>query len=190
MERDFFGNRVLIAEDDYLLAQDLAEAFRAANAQVIGPYSNLQDAIGVSAEVQMAVLDVDLQGQLVFPLADELAGRGVPFLFYTGYDQSLLPARFSDVICLNKSYSAPAIVIALSQTHGCRPVDIADLVPQLRLHASRLMRDVHAGDRLLEATLRDAIDDPDPMPPMSVLLPWLEARMHNIFHRQKSRVLH
>lgn len=187
---DFQGRRVLIAEDDYLVATELANEFRAANAQVIGPCASLAEATRLAGTSQMAVLDVDLKGQMVFPLADRMLREGVPFVFYTGFDKPLLPPRFADVVCINKPMSARATVRILANSGLANPQTIADLVPHLRMRARELIRDTGAADRLVEMTLRRAINDPDPLPPMVLVGPWLESLLRSLADEHSRRLMH
>lgn len=98
-------HRILVAEDEYLLASDLSKILQEAGVEVVGPCATLQDAV-VCAEgddkLDAAVLDVNLRGEMVFPLADTLMARGVPFLFATGYDEGAIPPRFAGVLRLEK----------------------------------------------------------------------------------------
>ncbi|NEX46464.1 response regulator [Pseudotabrizicola algicola] len=187
---DFQGRRVLIAEDDYFVATELANEFRAANAQVIGPCASLAEATRLAPTSQMAVLDVDLRGQMVFPLADQMLQDGVPFVFYTGFDQPLLPPRFAEVVCINKPMAPQTTVKILARSGLANPQTIADLVPQLRLRARELMQDKSAADRLVELTLRRAIADPDPLPVMTQVGPWLERLMRTLAEDHGRRLLH
>jgi len=98
-DRSIAGRRILVVEDEYLLADDLAQELRDAGAEVLGPVATVGDAqtiIGSGEQVDAAVLDVNLRGEMVFPLADELTARRVPFAFITGYDSTTLPPRFAD----------------------------------------------------------------------------------------------
>lgn len=107
------GRRVLLVEDEYMMASDLAEAFDAAGAEVVGPAPTVGQAMALLAsdgELHAAVLDVNLSGEMVFPLADALAERGVRFLFTTGYDSGAIPPRFEGVTRLEKPVG-PADVI-------------------------------------------------------------------------------
>jgi DNA-binding response OmpR family regulator len=82
------GRRILIVEDEAMLALDLEWAIDAAGAQVIGPAMTLDEALGIIARgepIDAAVLDVDLAGRSVLPVARQLAEAGVPFLFHTGH---------------------------------------------------------------------------------------------------------
>jgi len=87
------GRRVLIVEDRYLIASEIAEDVRGLGAEVAGPCATVAQATELVAreEVDAALLDVNLDGELVFPLADLLAAKGVPIVFLTGYDSEILP---------------------------------------------------------------------------------------------------
>jgi DNA-binding response OmpR family regulator len=110
------GARVLVAEDEYLLADDLSRALGSAGAEVAGPVSTVQQAMRLIAEGRLdaAVLDVTLRDGKVFPVADLLAERGVPFAFATGYDQSALPDRFGDRPRIQKPFSTRTVLSELS----------------------------------------------------------------------------
>ena len=91
------GKRILLVEDEYFIVQDLARAFTAAGATVVGPAATLTDAlklIASSGTLDGAVLDINLQGEMVYPVADALMTRGVAFVFSTGYDGDVIPARY------------------------------------------------------------------------------------------------
>jgi hypothetical protein len=82
--------RVLLAEDEFLIAEDLASALSAAGATVIGPAYSVAGALRLiesCGALDGAVLDVNLKGEAAFPIADALLGRGVPFVITTGYDR-------------------------------------------------------------------------------------------------------
>jgi DNA-binding LytR/AlgR family response regulator len=91
------SKRVLIVEDDYLIAAELVEGFKAGGLEVAGPVGTLKDALAYlesENDIDAAVLDIDLGGQAVYPVADELIRRGIPFVFATGYDDFVIPARY------------------------------------------------------------------------------------------------
>lgn len=87
------GHKVLIVEDRYLIACEMADEVAKLGGEVVGPARDLDRAAELLAEapVDLALLDVNLEGEMVFPLAERLAGDGVPFVFLTGYDQDVLP---------------------------------------------------------------------------------------------------
>ena len=92
--------RLLLVEDEYLVAADLAYALERAGAEVVGPAGSVADALELVRDegdrLDGAVLDVNLGGERVFPVADALAERGVPFIFATGYDASIIPSTHAD----------------------------------------------------------------------------------------------
>ena len=109
------GMRILVVEDEYLLADDLRDALTEAGAQVLGPVPSVGDAqalIAREAEIDAAVLDINLRGEMVFPVADVLSERGVPFAFATGYDEWALPERFAGAPRVEKPLKG-ALVMAL-----------------------------------------------------------------------------
>src|SRR3954470_681835 len=89
------GRRLLIVEDDYLIAADLASSLEELGAEVIGPAGTVEDALELvqrSGEtLDGAVLDINLREQRVYPVATALARHGVPFVFVTGYDTVAIP---------------------------------------------------------------------------------------------------
>lgn len=94
------GRTVLLVEDDYFIVKDLRRQLEGAGAVILGPASNVSDAlelIKTLPRVDAAVLDINLQGEMVFPVADALAERGVPFVFATGYDAVSVPPRHASV---------------------------------------------------------------------------------------------
>ncbi|SOH92648.1 CheY chemotaxis protein or a CheY-like REC (receiver) domain [Monaibacterium marinum] len=81
------GRRILIAEDEGLLALDMEFALIDAGATVLGPVIDVQDGLELltaNPDIDAAILDLDLRGNPVYPIADALRERGVPFVFHTG----------------------------------------------------------------------------------------------------------
>ena len=110
------GKRILLVEDEYFIVQDLERAFLAAGATVLGPVATLPEALQLvasSGALDGAVLDIDLQGEMVFPLADVLMNRGVAFVFSTGYDRQAIPPRFDGCVRCEKPVRAEQVVKAL-----------------------------------------------------------------------------
>ena len=95
------GRRFLVVEDEYLIAADLAAALEAFGAEVTGPAGTVAEALRlVDAEghrLDGAVLDINLGADRVYPVADVLRRRGIPFVFTTGYDAAALPQSYADV---------------------------------------------------------------------------------------------
>ena len=98
--------RILIVEDEYYLATDLAEAIAACDAEVVGPVGTLEDASRVldSERIDRAVLDVNLRGEMSFPIAERLEAAGIPYVIATGYSEASLPERFRSKPRLEKPF--------------------------------------------------------------------------------------
>jgi len=78
---------------------------------VIGPFSRAADAAAAAASepIDAAVLDINLDGELVYPVAEELARRDVPFIFVTGYGAESIERRFAHVPVLQKPIERPML---------------------------------------------------------------------------------
>lgn len=108
--------RVLVVEDEYLLANELAMELADEGAVVLGPVPSVERALALLEDEvppDGAILDVNLGGEAVFPLADVLIDRGVPLIFATGYDASALPERFAHVSRCEKPINMRRITAAL-----------------------------------------------------------------------------
>ena len=106
------GVTVLVVEDEFYLADDLRRALLAQGATVAGPVGTVHHALAlVDARLpDFAVLDVNVKGEMIFPLAEALRERGVPFIFATGYDAAVLPAPYADVERWEKPFAAQRLV--------------------------------------------------------------------------------
>jgi DNA-binding response OmpR family regulator len=87
------GRRVLIVEDELMVAMLVEDALTDEQCSIVGPCGTLADALlaARSEAVDVALLDVNLAGEMVFPVAEALEARGVPFLLLTGYGSEVLP---------------------------------------------------------------------------------------------------
>lgn len=107
---------VLLIEDNYDLAMELALYLKDAGLTTISTPS-LEDAFDILHGPELpdaAVLDVNLNGTLVFPIADELTKLGIPFLFATGYSSDVIPPRFADRVFIEKPLDTRKILDAIS----------------------------------------------------------------------------
>jgi CheY-like chemotaxis protein len=111
------GLRILVVEDEFLLACTLEEDLQTFGAKVIGPCCNLAEALAASRcqAFDLAVLDINLNGDMVYPLAAELTARGIPFLFLTGYGALDLPEEFRAMPRLSKPYSAKSLAAEIGR---------------------------------------------------------------------------
>lgn len=116
MREGLSSKRVLVVEDEYFLADDLAQALEGAGARVVGPVPTEEDALRIlsSEPVDLAVIDINLQGKAGFLIADVLAARAIPFVFATGYDAAMIPERHAHVARWEKPFSMPTLVEVLS----------------------------------------------------------------------------
>ncbi len=107
--------RVLIVEDEYFLADDLAHALRNLGAEIVGPVPTGEKAMALlqTVPIDVAVLDINLRGQSVFPLADALRERSIPFVFATGYDEASVPPPYRDVPRWEKPFDPNELAKAL-----------------------------------------------------------------------------
>ncbi len=99
------GCRVLLVEDEYFLAHEMRRALEESGAEVLGPAGRVEEALALiegTGRIDAAMLDLNLRDVMAFPVADALRERGVPFVFTTGYDQAMLPERYSGVRRLEK----------------------------------------------------------------------------------------
>ena len=104
---DRHGLHLLLVEDDYLLALGLADSARDLGAEVFGPVAAVDDALALVRqlpELDAAILDVNLGDTTIFPVADALRARGVPFVFSTASDITAMPERFRDVPLCRKPF--------------------------------------------------------------------------------------
>ncbi|HYH21095.1 MAG TPA: HWE histidine kinase domain-containing protein [Azospirillum sp.] len=119
------GRRVLVVEDNAVVAMALVEALIRAGCTVVGPVATVEGALRTIREeaIDGACLDVDLQGQVVFPVAEVLAARNVPFVFCTGFGDLGLPSgRWAEVPLLRKPVSPQELAAALYRALGALPV--------------------------------------------------------------------
>ncbi|MDR7124529.1 hypothetical protein [Pseudotabrizicola sp. 4114] len=175
------GRTVMIVEDDFLIAIDLADHFRTARAHVLGPFSTVAAARSHTGKAEMAVLDLNLRGHKVYPLADELMDAAVPFVFYSAQDLAAIPRRFAHIARLPKPLAAhEAAALLNSKLHEA---SITALLPRLRLSARLILKDSLAADRLVEATLRLALQE-DQSGGEAPLAEWLHALMEKALKKR------
>jgi DNA-binding response OmpR family regulator len=108
--------RVLVVEDEFLIALSLEAALHAGGYEVAGPCRSVSDGLRELANEApaAAVLDVNLGGEKAFPIADALAARGVPVVFVTGYEREDLPERFRAARMLVKPCAPDRLLSAVA----------------------------------------------------------------------------
>ncbi len=113
------GMRVIIVEDAILLAMELEAGLQEAGVQVVGSAALVDEAMAlVDTPMDAAVLDCNLNGESVIPVARALAARGVPFLFATGYGESRGAPEGFDAPIIRKPYDVAQITSALADITG------------------------------------------------------------------------
>jgi CheY-like chemotaxis protein len=116
------GLRILVVEDEFLVAMELETMLQDLGGVVIGPLGSLDDAVACAREeaLDAALLDVNVGGRLVTPVADALAAREIPFVFCTGYDAASLPGRHAAAPILMKPCQPHELKNALLTSLGGR----------------------------------------------------------------------
>jgi DNA-binding response OmpR family regulator len=113
------GCRILVVEDDYLLAQVLSDFLEDAEADVIGPVGSVDEALAAiesaPGSLDGAILDVNLHGSKSYPIADALAARSIPFLFATGYGQDALDLPYRNHARCEKPFDQANLVTRFAE---------------------------------------------------------------------------
>lgn len=109
--------RILVVEDEYLIAMTLQDALESAGSVVVGPFPSVRKALeGIAAEpkIDAAVVDINLGGAWAFPVADALLARKIPFIFTSGYEDDALRNRYPEIRNCHKPYLFPTMEQALT----------------------------------------------------------------------------
>lgn len=90
------GLQILVVEDEFLVALEVEAALECMGCNIVGPFAKLGKAVEAArkAAIDGAVLDINLNGEMVYPLAELLERQSIPFVFITGYTAADLPERF------------------------------------------------------------------------------------------------
>ena len=110
--------RVLVVEDEALIALQLEDMLMELGCAVIGPASRVGRALELldGEPVEAAVLDLNIAGELVYPVADELRSRGLPYIFVTGYGTSGLSEPYRSRPILEKPFARRELLRAMLDT--------------------------------------------------------------------------
>lgn len=120
------GLRVLLVEDEGAISLLLESLLETLGCRVVGVASVLDDALRIAetAELDVALLDVNVTGQPVYPVAERLAVRGVPIIFSTGYGAAGLAARWRTTPVLVKPFTARQLETALRKVRRAAGPDV------------------------------------------------------------------
>jgi DNA-binding NtrC family response regulator len=110
------GSRVLILEDEFFLADDLARALRDAGAEPVGPVSTIAQAEEIIGQqgVDAAVLDLNLHGEMASDFVQKLSASELPCLIVSGYGADAIPESVTAVARLEKPVSPSAVIDSLA----------------------------------------------------------------------------
>jgi CheY-like chemotaxis protein len=101
------GLRILLVEDEAMVAMIIEDTLNDLGCEILGPMSSIERALAAAQTTERidgAFLDVNLRGELVYPVAEALEARGVPFAFVTGYGEQGIAERFRSAPVLTKPF--------------------------------------------------------------------------------------
>jgi DNA-binding response OmpR family regulator len=109
------GRRILLVEDETFVTMLLEDMLDELGCILAGAAASFPDGLRIAqtVEADAAILDVNLAGQEIFPIAERLVVRGVPVIFATGYDQEALPQRWRTAPVIRKPFSIEQVRAAL-----------------------------------------------------------------------------
>ena len=124
-EEPLAGRRILIVEDEAMIALLIEDVLTDLGSTVVGPAARLDEALALarSAEVDLAALDLNLAGDPVYPVAEALAQRGIPFVFMTGYGQLGIAERWRGRPSIAKPFRPTQLASFLREALKGQPPD-------------------------------------------------------------------
>ena len=159
--------RVLVIEDEYVVAEAIERTLRRAGAIVLGPVPSVDQAMALldrGGRIDSAVLDINLGEQKVYPVVDRLLARGVHCVFSTGNDVADVPSTYQKIARLEKPVEASSMINALNKvdttadsavTNTTRHTSLLQLREQLTVQID-VADSIH--EPLLAARLYEAVD--------------------------------
>ena len=110
------GRRVLVVEDDFNIALLMTTVLKTHGAEIIGPVGTVNAAstlVASNENIDGAVLDINLHGEMIYPVIDSLRSKGVRIVLMTGYDENAVAPGYADVPCLQKPVITEHLISAL-----------------------------------------------------------------------------
>ena len=120
-EASLAGRVLLVVEDEYLVAAELARALERHGAEVLGPVPDVRRALRLladTARLDGALLDIQLRDKSVYPVAEALRARGIPFVFVSGFELEFIPEAYREVPLCAKPLDLDALGAALFAPGG------------------------------------------------------------------------
>jgi DNA-binding NarL/FixJ family response regulator len=123
----FDGLRVLLVEDEFLIAADLAEFLGELGCEVVGPVAKVDSAMRLAAREPLdgAIVDMNLAGRSAVPVLSMLDSRDVPAIVTTGYGTSSVPERLQHIPCLSKPVRRLRLIAAMQAAFARRGTTVA-----------------------------------------------------------------
>ena len=123
---DLSGLKIMVVEDEPLIAMDLKDLLTASGCSVVGPALTLKQGMRLleNETIDGAILDVNLGRENVFPLADALAGRSIPFVYVTGYANMLRPCNHGRPVLQKPYRNQDLLKIAGQWPRRCPPTAV------------------------------------------------------------------
>ncbi|EIM29933.1 response regulator (plasmid) [Microvirga lotononidis] len=111
---------VLIVEDEVMISMLIHDMLHEQGCGIVGPVTSLDQALLLATQsaIDVALLDINVGGSSIYPVADMLRSRNIPFVFYSGHDSNILPSRFQDTLMLRKPFSRQDLVAKLDEALG------------------------------------------------------------------------
>lgn len=118
--RPWHGGRVLVCDDNLLMADVVAEFLRDCSLEAVGPVGDLESAVRMARERALdgAILDINLKGQPCFPICAILSARRIPFIFLTGYPEAAIPIEYRGVPVITKPFEPTEMKEVLADMLG------------------------------------------------------------------------
>ena len=117
------GKKILVVEDELLVGMMIRDILDELGFTVLGPVPTVAEALAIArdANIDGAILDVNIRGDLVYSVADVLSARGIPFVFATGYLPNGIDSRYAGIPVFEKPVSAEAISRVFASSASAKP---------------------------------------------------------------------